>query len=217
MFEQRSYSGQSFRPKPLIQQADRDTMVVLTPWGSPEYAVQAMGSIKDFLDMSKEAEATVVGVGNESLSPFANRMRSAAVMANENLYLNANRIEYVAAVEFVALSKENDRISWVHIGSPHLFLYNSQGLQPLCYSLDWAWQIHQQSPLLCQGLGMDRSVNLNCGSYKITEPSQIIMIGRSYVPATFYQIQKPNLQNLSQLLVDENAEIPFWLGILNLT
>jgi hypothetical protein len=217
MFEQRSYSGESFRPKPLIEQPDQDTLVVLTPWGPSEFAAQAMGSIRDFLEMSKEAEATVVGSINQALSPFANRMRSAAVMANENLYLHANKNEYVAAVEFVAVSREVDRVSWVHIGSPHLFLHNSMGMQPLCYSLDWAWQINQQSPLLCQGLGLDRSVNLNCGSYKITEPSNIIMIGRSVVPSALYQMQNPDLQNLSKLLIEDNSNLPFWLGVLSLT
>jgi hypothetical protein len=216
MFEQRSYSGHCFRPKPLIEQADQETMVVLTPWGATEYAIQTLASIKDFLDMSKEAEATVVGALNESLSPFANRMRSAAIMANENLYLNANRTEYLAAVELAAISKEQDRVSWVHIGSPHLFLHNSQGIQPLSYTLDWAYQIHQKSPLLCHGLGLDRSVNLNCGTYKITEPSTIIMVGRSYVPPQFYQLQRPSLQTVSDLLINENSDMPFWLGLMTI-
>jgi hypothetical protein len=82
--------------------------------------------------------------------------------------------------------------------------------------LDWAWQIHQQSPLLCQGLGMDRSVNLNCGTYKVSEPSKILMVGRSHVPASFYQLSNPTLQSMSQLLIDENSDMPFWLGLMEL-
>lgn len=214
MFQQRSYSGKSFRPKPIIEQPDSENLVVLTPWGAPEYANQVLSSIKDFLEMSQEAEATVVASGTQLYSSFANRMRSAALMANENLYLNANKSEYLSAVELLALSKQDDLVSWVHIGAPHLFLQDHRSIQPLCYTLDWAWQTDQKSPLLCHGLGVERSVNLNCGTYRVSNSCQFIMISRSYVPASFYTLQDVNLEEVSRVLIEDDPEMPFWLGLL---
>lgn len=217
ILEQRSYSGQSFRPRPLVSQSDDNGLIILTPWGAPEYADTTLKTIQEFLEISREAEATVVGNVFENLTPIANRLRSAAVMANENLYLNANKSEYVSAVEMLSIYREKNTLNWVHIGSPHLFLLNSQGIQPLCYTLDWSWQVHQGSPLLCHGLGMERSCQLNCGSYRITDPSsKLIMIGRSYVPAAFYTLKNVNLQTVTNILVDDAADVPFWLGIISL-
>lgn len=216
ILEQRSYSGQSFRPRPLVSQ-NNEGLIVLTPWGAPEYAETTLKTIQEFLEISREAEATVVGNVFENLTPIANRLRSAAVMANENLYLNANKSEYVSAVEMLAIYKEKNTLNWVHVGSPHLFLMNEQGIQPLCYTLDWSWQVHQGSPLLCHGLGVERSCQLNCGSYRMTDPStKLIMIGRSYVPTSFYSLKNASLQSITDVLVEDSADVPFWLGIVSL-
>ncbi len=219
---QRSYSGKCFRPKPLVgfDEQSQSTLVV-TSWNSPEPANKVFQMLKDFLVTSSDPDATVAGPYIEGLGPTANRLRNAAILANENLFLNENRTEYVAGVELAVFSVHKDILSWVQIGAPHLILSSAQGFQPLCYTPDGAWQMQQDTPLLSHGLGIEKSVYFNCGNYRLQGEEQLVMISRSQIPSNLYanNIHKKanQIDILSQVLVEDRPETPFWIGISNLT
>ncbi len=220
--QQRSYSGKCFRPKPLIgfDEQSQSTLVV-TSWNAPEPAAKVFQMLKDFLVTSSDPDATVAGPYVEGLGPTANRLRNAASLANENLFQNENRTEYVAGVELAAFSVHKNMLSWVQIGAPHLILSNETGFQPLCYTPDGAWQMQQDTPLLCQALGIEKSVYFNCGNYRLHGEEQLVLISRSQIPSELYTSHIHNkteqIEILSQILVNDRSEMPFWIGISNLT
>ena len=216
--EQRSYSGRCFRPKPLVGFEEQShSTAIITSWNSPDPAAKVFQMLKDFLLATSDPEGTIAAPYIEGLGPIANRLRNAAMFANENLYLNENRSEYVAGVELAAFSVHQNLLSWVQLGAPHLILAGNRGFQPLCYTPDGAWQMQQQTPLLCQGLGIEKSVHFNCGSYRLQGGERLVMISRSHIPASLYTLKSDaKIEALSQALVDDGAETPFWIGISDL-
>ncbi len=214
-FQQRSYSGKCFRPKPLVDfEAGTQSIIVATSWNGQDAAADVVKTIKESLVLASDPEATGFGQYTESLGLAGNRLRSAAGLANDALYFNVNKNEYVAGVELAALSFSKNTLAWAQVGAPHLFLVNKAGIQPLSYTPDWSWQIHQGAPLMCQSLGLERSVNLNCGSYRLESGDQVILLSRSYVPSAFYGSKKVDVDELSKVLVADSEAVPFWIGIL---
>lgn len=214
---ERSYSGQVFRPKPLIDvESKPGTFIVATSWGAPEHAEKVVQKVNDFLSLASEPDATSMGTYIEGIGTFANRLRSAALLANESLYSKENRTEYLAGVELTAFVVHNNNLSWVQVGTPHLLLNTRKGLQPLSYSPDWAWQLGVDSPLLCYGLGLEPHCQIQCGSVKVESMDKIVLVSRSSIPGVFYAQQNVELSDMSQVLVEDSPETPFWLGIIDL-
>lgn len=216
---QRSYSGHSFRPRPLVEENPAtQTFIVVTSWGAPEHSQKVADLIKEHMNLSEDADSTNVGTFVQGLTDEGNRLRAAAQIANQYLYKNENSREYSAAVELALISVRRKVLSWVQIGNPHLILSTPKGIEPLCYSPDWSWQLQQSSPLVGKALGLERTCNLNCGSYRLQGEGdeKLMLIARSAVPGNLYTLKKIDLMMSSQLLVEDNSEAPFWLGILDL-
>lgn len=218
-FTQRSYSGHTFRPRPLLEE-DRNsqTYMIATSWGAPEHSHKVIDLIKEHLRFSEDGDSTKVGTFIQGLTDEGNRLRAAATVANEYLYTKENSTEYSAAVEVALISVRKKVLSWVQIGNPHLVLSTSRGLEPLCYSPDWSWQLQQSSPLLGKALGLERNCNLNCGSYRLSGQGneKLLLIARSSIPGSLYALKNVDLSTCSQVLVEDNSDAPFWVGILNL-
>jgi serine/threonine protein phosphatase PrpC len=167
-FEQRSYSGPSFRPTPVTNyEKSSELLLVATAWGEPDAGKIATDKIKEFLQMSEDPEATIARGHQETQVRIESRMRTAAMMVNELLYKTENSQEYKAAVELAMISIEKNMLHWVQIGAPHILLAGPRGLEPICYTPDWSWQLGQSAPLLGQALGLEKTCHLNCGSYRL--------------------------------------------------
>lgn len=216
--EERSYSGRSFRPRPLIEDIPaRNTLIVATSWGGPEHAQSVIEMIKEQITLHSNPESTRLGNYIAELSEDGNILRAAALYANEQLYLKENVQEYNTAVEVAIISVQNHVLSWVQMGSPHLILKTRKsGADPLASSPDWAWQLQQDSPLVFKALGLERNCYPNCGSYRLMGGEKLVMVSRSAVAPRLYGLEQMNLQTCGQVLVEDHAEAPFWLGVLDL-
>ena len=212
---QRSFSGPSFRPSPLTHfEKSSDLLVVATAWGEPDTAQVVTNKIKEFMQMSEDPEATIVGGHAEGLAKIENRMRSSALLANELIYQTENAQEYRAAVEIAMICVNKNMLHWVQIGSPHILLATGKGLEPICYTPDWSWQMHQTVPLLGQALGLDKTCHLNCGSYRLSPGQKIVLISRSQLPSYLYGQQVSDLDSISHILIEDNSEMPFWAAVI---
>jgi hypothetical protein len=218
-FEQRFFSGTLFVPKPVIEfERASNTLIIATPWGPSEQAQRVIEIIKEQIssDGAPTAETAVTRVARhvEGLSDEGNRLRTATAFANEQLFLRENTSQYTGAVEVAVISIQNQFLSWVQLGSPHILLRNQKGFQPLCYTPDWSWQLHQKSPLVSQALGLERSCYLNCGTHRLQKGDDILLISRSTLPAQIYAAEDNRLESLAHILVDNDPESPFWIGRL---
>ncbi len=216
-FKQRFFSGQTFLPKPVIDiEKTTNTLIVATPWGAPELGKSAVEMIKEQIgSVSTETEVTRVTQVIEGLSDEGNQLRAAALYTNENIYLRENAKEYVGAVEVAMVSVQNQFLSWVQIGAPHVLLRNARGFQPVCYTPDWSWQLKQKAPLISKGLGMERTCYMNCGTHRFEKTDHIFLISRSTLPAKLYAQEKADLDTISKVLIDSDPETPFWIAQLH--
>lgn len=216
---QRSYSGHTFRPRPVIEiEKTSNTLIVATAWGNQEMAQWTADFIKERLSASGEVDAEITKVVTKR-APVeeSNKLRDVVQLANQQLYKKANEKEYQTAVEIAVVNVERKVLSWVQYGNPHLLLATGQGFQPLSYTPDWSWQLQQSSPLVANALGIKDSLYPNCGSYRLQGNESLFLVARSALPAKLFSVAEPELTNCAEALVEDNADAPFWLGMLSLS
>jgi hypothetical protein len=215
--EERSYSGKTFRPKPLLVSAEGGSaLFVLSSWGHRDDAQQVAEIFSEQAQIGDTQDLTTPFGYIESLGPMANRLRTAAHLANDLLFRSSNQAEYVSGLEVLALAYKDNILSWMQVGGPHLLLIQDGVTQPLASQFDWSWQLNQSAPLPCQCLGLQRSLHIHCGSAVLLPGAEIFMIARGAVPSAVYAGAKTDLPSMSKILVEDNSEAPFWLGHIKL-
>ena len=123
-FNERPYSGKTFRPRPEIHiDPESRTVIIATPWGPREAATKVIERMNDYLALARsDNEATSPFQKVSCLSDLANSLRIAALLANESLYRDENRIEYRAGVELFAGVFDAGEFSWLQSGNPQILL-----------------------------------------------------------------------------------------------
>jgi len=220
-FEERSYSGNLFRPKPLIHKdEDNQLLIIATPWGNRSGAQKVINIFSDlYLSSKADHEATSPFAIMTCLSPLGNSLRVATMLANDTLYHDENREEYQSAVELTVIARSGSEVAWIQIGQPHLFLdRNGLDLQALGSPSDMALDYplpHGQAPLPCEFIGLSSTSNFSVHSIKHHPNDRFILLSRSVVPASFYNMvtEKRNLESITDHLADKDTEMPFWLGV----
>lgn len=222
--EYRSFRSDISRPTPHIENdAELGFFAVVTPWGSRSTAERVTEIIKDYLvSLRADQDATSPFPRLTSLSSNANNLRIAALIANEKIYREENDDYYNSAVEIFALSIEGNEVSWIQFGHPNVFLKRqNKGLVALGSHLDLPMDVKSKDgkilpPLPSTVLGLDSSTNFLVGSFISQDKDQLVMVSRSHLPISFYQINDRgmSMRNMTQALVDDNAEMAFWLGSL---
>lgn len=214
--EQRSYSGQNHRPSPLVSvETETKSLLVLTSWGDEAPAQRVSNILKDFLVTSSSPDATRIGPASENSvgGDLLQRLRSAAAFGNEAILTAENKTEWTSAVEMAVISSQHQVISWVQIGAPHILVWTPEkNFQPLCYTPDWASQIQQGAPLVCNALGLEKFCAVNSGSYRLKGNETLVLVSRSHLPGTFFSSTTCDLQALSRLLIEDSEETPFWIA-----
>lgn len=222
--EQRSYRSQTLRPKPEIHiEADGELSIIATPWGARSSAQKVIQTIQDFvLSARHDQEVTSPFQRLSCLSPLGNNLRIALMLANDVLFREDNKDEYTAGVETFAMVRSECEILWASIGFPQIFMSRqSTPLMPLSGCLDMSADLSPSSqllpPLPGQLIGLESTSNFSVQGLRPQQGDKIILLSRSSCPSDFYQIQNEHisLDGLSQALAEDNPEMPYWLGILD--
>ncbi len=216
---ERSFSGRFFRPRPIVEAFDNSkSLLIAVPWGAKEPAENVLQSTRESIvavSGQHDPEMTVAIGQSAVVESVQQRMCRAVRLANEKNYLQYNAADYSSAAEFLGLVVEDKTLSWAQVGAIHLLIYNQKGLQPLCYSPDWAWQIQQDAPLLCQGIGLDSTCQIQTGSYRLLGNETVICIARSYIPQQLFAAGSPDLEELTRILAEESEQTPFWITTIH--
>jgi hypothetical protein len=221
--QERSYSGQLFRPRPEIH-TDNDRLLILaTPWGPRSSAKKAIQVITDhFHATQQDHEATSPFHKLSCLSPLANNLRVAVKMANDLIYNEDNKNEYVSGLELLVIARNQYEMACVQIGMPMVLLDRPyRALTPLCVQSDLATEFSFGSRLLAplphQLLGSESSSDFSVFSFRPAEQDRLVLISRSSLPASVYALHagSRNLDNISQLLANDDSDLPFWAGVLS--
>lgn len=213
--QERSYTnGHFFRPKPvIIERPESHLLVIATPWGPVEAAQQVAETVVAQFEILSNGENALPIENFPSLSPAANRLRAGVLAANQELYRNDNAKLLKSAVELTVLHYEHDVLSWVHVGGPHLILEAGGQVHPLAYEPDLS-SLAQDGPLFSQALGMDPQLPLHLGSQRLMTDARLLMVARSTLPPRLFQGEALQMEEILNELLNENAESPFWCGLL---
>lgn len=222
--QERSYSSKVFRPKPQVHlEGDGQLLVVATSWGQPEHASLVVDEIVKYVTAARgDVEVTSPFEFMTCLSSEANHLRIGMQIANDILYRGENKAEYVSGVEVLAISRKDSQIAWAQVGAPHLLMRRpGRPLVPLATSFDHSFELalrgQRTSPLPSRLLGVDPGCNIACGDLQAGEQDLLVMMSSSSLPASLWTASGPfDLQNLTGHLIRENADSPFWLGLVDL-
>ena len=105
-------------------------------------------------------------------------------------------------------------MSWLQIGQPH-FLISRPGkdILPISICPDLSMDFEGMDPLPSDLIGWSQS-NTQVNSLKLRDSDQILLLSRSWIPATFYSLQNPDLQSATRVLSEADPNEAFWIAQL---
>ncbi len=225
-FLERSYSGKYFRPTPeILCEPENGLLIITTPWGPRQGAKKISESIRDFLmSVIQDQEVTSPFQKLTCVSPMANNLRAAIMLANDMIYREENGSEYNSGYELCVLFWNRQECVWAQIGQPQIFLDRHPNyLTALSSSTDLAGAHSADlkaslAPLPSQLLGLYSTSNFSVHGFKPLPGDQLILTSRSFITPYFLAATKNErrLEELSRRLSKDNVDMPFWLASLQL-
>lgn len=222
---EQAYGGNIFRPSPEIHyEKSGDIIVIATPWGQRSCAKKAIDIIVDyFLSANTDMESTTPFEKDLSISAVANNLRTAALLANNEVLAEFNSDEYRGGCELLLASCSGNEFSFVQVGQPQVFWARKNfPLIPLAVGADLSLTLSppntQCPPIPRALLGLESTLNLTIQSYSVRADDRIILLSRSLTPPRFlsYDGDQVDLDQMVSSLVMQDENMPFWLGIVNL-
>jgi hypothetical protein len=223
-FEEKSYSSHLFRPRPEVHlEKDESLLIIATPWGPRSAARKAIQIIQDYyLSSRQDREATSPFAKLTCLSPMANDIRIAVKLANDAIFHEDNKREFVSAVEIFALARNKSEAVWIQIGHPFVLLDRPQRpLTPLGsmqdLSVEFSVSAHTLPPLPNKMIGLDNSSDFSVESFRPQYQDRILLFSRSGLAPQIMQLPpaERNLARISEVLAQEDVDLPFWTGLLS--
>lgn len=227
-FEERSYAGdqKNHRPTPEIHlDSEMQLLIVATPWGPRSSAKEVIRIMTDYLSLARgDQEATSPFERLSCLSPQANHLRIATLLANTALYREDNQLEYRSGVELFASWVSGNEMVWVQAGNPQILLARKgRTLMPLGSQLDLAYDMTEQEkllpPLPAQLLGLDTSLNLTLNSFRVRDGDRLVLLSHSHLPDLLFSIKDNEiaLDPMTRRLSQAGPSLAFWAGILSVS
>lgn len=225
MFEERSYGGRLFRPTPEVHIDENGAFgVVATPWGNRGSAKKAIEVVTDFVHSARQdMEATSPFQKLTCLSPLANSLRVAMMLANDTIYREENKAEYVAGVELLMFARHNRELAFAQAGCPLLFLARERlPWIPLGVPIDLSLE-HGHPPALLPPLphnliGLHNTTNMNVSSFTVRPGDRLVFLSHSVGSSPLFSLpfERTGLDHVSTALSSDFPDLPFWLGVLSL-
>lgn len=224
-FEDRSYSGKVFRPTPEVHiEEDGSFGVIATPWGARSGAKKVIEILTDFIQSAKQdMEATSPFQKMTVLSPLANSLRAGIMLANDAIYREENKAEYVTGAEVLVFAHAHGELAFAQVGYPHLYLSRPMlPWIPLSVQVDLSTELSQPPetlpPLPQNLLGLHTATNMNLNSFKTQAGDKLVFLSHSIVASPLYAApsQTVSLDQITQALSSNHPELPFWVGILSI-
>ena len=224
---ERTFSTKNFRPKPGCHiSSNHKLAAVITPWGqssvSTEMVFEDLESRYSFF--SEDTESTRPFPIMQNLSMPENDVRTALIQVNQSIYHKINEEEYSTGFELFCAVVVGNVCAFSQVGCPIVLIDRSQ--QPLCLtgslmtdSSSLFNSKEYQPPLPVQLVGVHEDISITSGYFGFNKGDRLILLSRSYVPPSWLSVKKEErtIEHLSRLASQDNPNMPFWIGILDLT
>ena len=193
-------------------------------WGPGDHSQSIVDDIVKYVTAAmSDVEVTSHFEYLSCLSDQANYLRIAALLANENIFRGENNSEYVSGYELTVLLKHGNQLSWAQVGGPHILIRRKgQPLMPLTVQLDVSSEVFSTkflAPLPQWLLGLDSTCQVYCGDVRCDIQDQLVLISAHHLSKTLFtenSLDRLSLEKVTQWMIQENPESPFWIGLLPL-
>jgi hypothetical protein len=238
--DERPYSGKTFRPRPeIFLDSQAGILIIATPWGPRSAARKVIDRMQEYLLLSRDdREVTSPFQRLTCLSTQANNLRIAAMLANEMLYREDNKLEYRSGVELFAAIMDDEEFVWLQAGTPQVFLgRRNQSLLPLGLQVDLSFDfsndnsVDQPSEIALDAmlenksttdllpvlpshlLGLDLSINLSLNSFRSRHGDRLYLLSHSQPPEAVFTMKNPEIDFMCGELARSQPDLGFWLGV----
>lgn len=223
---ERSYGGKAFRPRPEVHCDESNGIALIVfPWGSRAAARKAIQTIADHVLAShSDQEATTPFEQNPSMTPLANSLKSAFLLANEQIHREDNRDEYLVGLEVTAIAVQGEEVCVAQVGGASVYLdlpeYDLSALGPIRdHSLFRSTPNETMAPLPAELMGVTPMLPVHIISFAKPTKASLLLIARTFIPARTLVGREENhtLEVLTQQLSRQSMDLPFWIGQLELS
>jgi hypothetical protein len=223
--DERSYGGRLFRPTPEIYlEEDGSFGVIATPWGNRNSAKKTIETLKDYvLSARQDMEATSPFQKLTCLSPLANSLRVGVMLANDSIYREENKAEYISGVELLVFAHQENELSFAQVGHPHLYLAR-RGMPwlPLSVQIDLSGEMSEAPavlpPLPQNVIGLHTTTNMNVASFKTQPEDRLVFLSHTVASHPLFNqpYERTSLDQISTSLSTAYPDLPYWLGVYQL-
>ena len=222
-----AFGGGIFRPQPeVLLHKELNLFAVVTPWGPRFQTKEVIKSlIQNYESYSSDEEITSVYPSLSSLSPEENAFRQAVLACNEQIFKEQNKeSEYTFGYEIVCGVLREKQVLFIQVGHPYIYLDRPDiPLQPMGHVLDMSAGLSripsQPPPLPSRLIGLYADMHCSVFTVPVRPNDRMLLISRSLVPVELVSATRKErtLNALARILAKDNKDIPFWLGLLDLT
>lgn len=235
-FQERSYGGKLFRPRPEFHMAENSTLLIIaTPWGNPQAATDFIETVSTQLRASNESnDQNVISMQIEGLNVSETLLRKAIFKAHDNVLEKFNDQVLSAGVEFICFLKNGPNITWFKVGAPFFCIIRDKTIMPLNHPVDYCFDylIPEQlpgiaiprkdplpeppfAPLPKHMLGTHEQLHVESGTLRVSKGDRFLFISRSYVPGSLMAMDasKITLDSATLTLAKDNEDMPFWIAL----
>ena len=196
--QERFYSTHVRRPKThFFRNENYHLTMAVCSWGKPE-------DCKKFYDLTIENYNLMFN--DDATSPFEqylqltniqNKLRTAILMANEQIYREDNRNSYETGLEFFVMVQNPRLVHWAAVGQPSVF-YLHQGQINTIYSATTT--TISSDPVFLYGVGLEPKVQIQTGIFiRLGQPKSGQQVVFSPPPAAYHHRPPLELRVAQQL------------------
>ena len=222
-----AFGGTIFRPQPeTLLHRELGLFAIVTPWGPQFQTKEVIKSfVQNYETYSSDEEVTSIYPPLDSLSPEENTFRQAVLSCNEQVFREQNKeSEYTFGYEMVCGVIREKQILFIQVGHPYIYLDRPDiPLQPLGHVLDLSGGFtrlpQNPPPLPSQLLGLYSDTHFSVFRVPVEDGDRLLFVSRSFIPADLMTAprEERTLSSMARRLAEDNQDIPFWMGFLNLT
>ncbi len=197
--------------------AESNFFMMATSYGDPSLTEKIFDECEnEYLAANQDFDVTSPFPKLTCLSGMANRIYTTTLFLNDMIYSNYNKTSYSEGFEFLMLQKVNQKIYWVQIGWPHIFIIAKSGISGLDHSMGQRSFKSKGAPTLPHALlGVENSLNFRVESSNLKKDEELLFVKSETLPQSFYHPKSSDNESLIRSIFKSRPSEGSWLGRLS--
>jgi hypothetical protein len=217
-FTKLGYRGNFIQLAPATRLVNESHFFMMgTSYGNPSLIESIFDECqREYLAANQDFDVTSPFPKLTCLDGIANRLYTTTLFLNDYIYSSYNKGGYVEGLEFLILQKVNQKIYWVQIGWPHIFLVSQKHILGLDHSLGQRSFKADEAPTLPNSLlGLENSLNFRVESSNLRKNEELLFVKSESLPSSFYKPKQTDNESLIKSIYKHNPKAGAWLGRLS--